>query len=139
MRLALYACVTRAAQRSFLDRAGEILVKKGDLQAGEHFQYLVGTCLECRGAVSPRIIELGNQLLERFRREQSPDAVPPSDVQGNPADPRILKERADRLEAKLISVQAVEDFGRAMDLAAAVSDPAVRYQAYLQMVEQIVR
>jgi len=50
-----------------------------------------------------------------------------------------LQERANRFEAQLIAAQAVEDFGRAMDLAAALPDPKVRYQAYMQIAQLVAR
>ncbi len=121
------------------ERAGEILAKKGGIQAVQYFQSLIAACVGCQGALTPSMVERGNELLARFRREQTQAAVQPPDFQPRQMDPRFLKEQADRFEAQLIAAQAIEDFGRAMDLADKLADPAVRYQTYIQIAQLIAR
>ncbi len=122
-----------------LEQAGGILAKKGAVQALDSFQYLIITCLDCQGTLSPRIVELGNQLLTSIREEKKPRASPPQDPTAVGRDARFVQEQANRFEALLIATQAVEDFQHAMNLAAAHPDPRVRYQAYTQIAQQMAR
>jgi len=122
------------------ERLSEILAKKGTIQAVEYFQSILGASVGCQGALSPRIVEQGNKLLARLRRNQTAAVVQPADSQATPqSDPQFAKEQADRLEALLISAQAIGDFDGAMYLADRLADPVVRYQTYLQIAQLIAR
>jgi hypothetical protein len=125
---------------SLLEQAGAILVKRDDQQVADSFYSLIGTCLECRGSLTPGLLEQGTEIAARLRRaaDQAAPSGPP-DPQAPRPDITFLKEQADRFEGQLIAARAVEDFGGAMEQAAALSDPKVRYRVYLQIVQLIAR